>query len=214
MSCFRLYRVVSGNDFVDYFASDRRHMRLPDRSRDAQSGSGWLSPPPTYDCLRGPKAPCSHTLLSYLDMRRTVDQAGYGRVLTESSFFECFGCVRWHICLGTAYPRLFLCTSDVLKWIGDYIPVGLIIWPFSMGLVRMPVTELFWKNRSKIYVVGVLCVIVRCRLFNLIGTSRFHLSVQRSGEVWCAQTGVESWVCELEDNRCVHCTIHTRVGAS
>ncbi|KAA6422438.1 MAG: N-terminal glutamine amidohydrolase [Trebouxia sp. A1-2] len=42
----RLFRVVSGNDYLRGFASDRSHMRLSD--------GAWQAVPPTYPCITAP----------------------------------------------------------------------------------------------------------------------------------------------------------------
>jgi len=45
-----LFRVVPGRVFLDYFASDRSHMLMPDTD-----GSRYISPPPGYGPVCGPK---------------------------------------------------------------------------------------------------------------------------------------------------------------
>ena len=43
----RKFRVVSGSGYLTKFSSDRRHMRKEDEGRS------WLSPPPTWPCIKG-----------------------------------------------------------------------------------------------------------------------------------------------------------------
>ncbi|PAA66389.1 hypothetical protein BOX15_Mlig008920g1, partial [Macrostomum lignano] len=57
----RRYRLVSGQNLMRHFASDRRHMRH-------KSTGAWLAPPPAYPCIRGPWADSDHNLPRYLDM--------------------------------------------------------------------------------------------------------------------------------------------------
>nr|CAH7729023.1 unnamed protein product [Callosobruchus chinensis] len=43
---FRYFRVIPANEFLDEFASDRRHMKRPNGT--------WIKPPPTYPPIRTP----------------------------------------------------------------------------------------------------------------------------------------------------------------
>ncbi len=53
-----LFRVVPAMEFMETFASDRRHMRYPDGS--------WHQPPPPWQPPHGPHPPGTHTLPLFL----------------------------------------------------------------------------------------------------------------------------------------------------
>ncbi|CAN0268880.1 unnamed protein product, partial [Phaeothamnion confervicola] len=52
------FRVVAAAEFVQHFASDRSHMR--------DENSNWVSPPPPYSPIRGPKAGSAMNLDDWL----------------------------------------------------------------------------------------------------------------------------------------------------
>ena len=75
----RLFRVVDAGMFLQYFASDRRHMvkRWPHQHREFAQATvaerDWHAPPPAWSPIRGEKADSSHNLFSvYLDMAGAV----------------------------------------------------------------------------------------------------------------------------------------------
>jgi len=57
---FRLYRVVAVPMYLQYFASDRRHMKGED--------GDWSAPPPLYDCIVGEDG-AIHNLEEYIRMK-------------------------------------------------------------------------------------------------------------------------------------------------
>ncbi|CAH8464314.1 unnamed protein product [Heterobilharzia americana] len=85
----RYFRVIPGVDYLNHFSSDRSHMQREDGS--------WVSPPPSYDRIRGKSSVSRHTLPFYWDMKiDAIDQNSlsttdiYGCVLTEGDFFGKF----------------------------------------------------------------------------------------------------------------------------
>mmetsp|Transcript_12594 Transcript_12594/g.46528 ORF Transcript_12594/g.46528 Transcript_12594/m.46528 type:complete len:142 (-) Transcript_12594:1291-1716(-) len=61
-----MFRRVPARTYLEYFASDRSHMRGEDGE--------FLEPPPGYDCLRGPKAPKAMMLHDFLSFgQKTFD---------------------------------------------------------------------------------------------------------------------------------------------
>ena len=69
---YRRFRVVEASCFLSSFASDRSHMRKEDGE--------WLSPPPSYDPIKGDKAEVDMNLDDYLNLR--VQGEGKGRLMT------------------------------------------------------------------------------------------------------------------------------------
>nr|CAH7729022.1 unnamed protein product [Callosobruchus chinensis] len=74
---FRYFRVIPANEFLDEFASDRRHMKRPNGT--------WIKPPPTYPPIRTPV--CAHNLEDYIQMDTSK---GPGQVLTLTQFVQRF----------------------------------------------------------------------------------------------------------------------------
>lgn len=72
----RMYRLIAAEDYLNFFASDRRHM--------VQEDGGWLAPPPSYSCISNNKNEV-HTLEKYWTMHK-ADNEFYGSVLDECSF--------------------------------------------------------------------------------------------------------------------------------
>lgn len=79
--------MINDKDYLNYFASDRRHMKIND-----DASKVWLAPPPSYECIKGPKALSSHNLSIYWNMSpdSTSDNSKYGDVLTEDLFYNLF----------------------------------------------------------------------------------------------------------------------------
>ncbi|DBA99233.1 TPA: hypothetical protein ACH3X3_011847 [Trebouxia sp. C0006] len=83
----RLFRVVSGNDYLRGFASDRSHMRLSD--------GAWQAVPPTYPCITASDG-ATMRLQDYISMTATANHHDpsaaslLGTVYTEKAFLEKF----------------------------------------------------------------------------------------------------------------------------
>eukprot|EP01025_Chloroclados_australasicus_P061152 TRINITY_DN7982_c1_g1_i4.p2 TRINITY_DN7982_c1_g1~~TRINITY_DN7982_c1_g1_i4.p2 ORF type:complete len:249 (-),score=8.90 TRINITY_DN7982_c1_g1_i4:381-1031(-) len=77
----KFYRVVSGLDFLQYFASDRSHMK---------GGNGtWLAPPPRYPPIES-KYGEKMNLNKYLNMNQMQSVSQYGQVFSEQEFVDYF----------------------------------------------------------------------------------------------------------------------------
>jgi hypothetical protein len=74
------FRVIPGEDYLQYFSSDRSHMW--------KEGT-WLAPPPSWPCIG--QAP--FTLQSYIDM--TVSDTRLGRVINLEEFLRIFANFYW-----------------------------------------------------------------------------------------------------------------------
>nr|CAI5823505.1 unnamed protein product [Callosobruchus analis] len=74
---FRYFRVIPANEFLNEFASDRRHMKRPNGT--------WIKPPPTYPPIR--TSVCAHNLEDYIQMDTAK---GPGQVLTLTQFVQRF----------------------------------------------------------------------------------------------------------------------------
>ncbi|CAD8122783.1 unnamed protein product [Paramecium sonneborni] len=74
-----LFRVVEGQKYLDYFASDRHHM--------IKNGK-YQQPPPKYPCLKGNKQEKSNNLQEYLDT--TNNDIQLGKWMTEEQFQQFF----------------------------------------------------------------------------------------------------------------------------
>ncbi|VDO00218.1 unnamed protein product [Rodentolepis nana] len=87
----RFFRIIDGEMYLRYFASDRSHMRTSD---------GWMAPPPSYDAISTSES--THNLPQYMDfpppsdcsvslLKQQLDSAPFGVVTTESVFCNFFG---------------------------------------------------------------------------------------------------------------------------
>jgi len=76
----RKFRVVSGSGYLTKFSSDRRHMRKEDEGRS------WLSPPPTWPCIKGDQE-SDHNLDTFVSMDQNI---GVGQVLDFDGFIQKF----------------------------------------------------------------------------------------------------------------------------
>nr|CDS32545.1 protein N terminal glutamine [Hymenolepis microstoma] len=88
---YRFFRIIDGEMYLRYFASDRSHMRTAD---------GWLAPPPNYGVISTSKS--THNLPQYMDfpphsdgslslLKQQLDSAPFGVVTTEGVFCNFFG---------------------------------------------------------------------------------------------------------------------------
>lgn len=66
----QVFRVVSANDYLRLFASDRRHMR------SSESPDGFSSPPPSYPPIRGKDATVDWNLDRFWDISRNHSASG------------------------------------------------------------------------------------------------------------------------------------------
>ena len=57
----RLFRVVSGEEYLEQFSSNRSHMR--------KEGGQWVTPPPAWDCIRSGQE--EHNLDTFLCMDKS-----------------------------------------------------------------------------------------------------------------------------------------------
>jgi protein N-terminal glutamine amidohydrolase len=73
--------VVPAQDYLQHFASDRRHMVSADGT--------WNSPPPVYPCIVAADGR-THTLPDYLDMEGGAPAGKAGRVMEEPEFLQEF----------------------------------------------------------------------------------------------------------------------------
>ncbi|XP_077298745.1 N-terminal glutamine amidase tungus [Arctopsyche grandis] len=73
----RFFRVVPAIQFLQNFASDRRHMKRPDGS--------WIKPPPPYPAIS--TSECTHNLDEYTNMDSAV---GPGQVFSLVQFVQRF----------------------------------------------------------------------------------------------------------------------------
>jgi len=83
----RMFRVISAKEFLQHFASDRRHMKKSSAADENEGGgvSEWLQPPPTYDCIVTPQS--VHNLDLFISMDKSV---GWGRVMDLGSLHREF----------------------------------------------------------------------------------------------------------------------------
>ncbi|XP_041975151.1 protein N-terminal glutamine amidohydrolase [Aricia agestis] len=73
----RFFRVVSAKQFLQHFASDRRHMKRPDGT--------WIKPPPAYPAI------CTSTSTHNLDEYINMDTGtGPGQVFNLTDFVQRF----------------------------------------------------------------------------------------------------------------------------
>lgn len=80
----RWYRVVTANDYLQHFASDRSHMQLED--------GFWRAAPPTYSCIIASDG-VKMRLEEYISMTASAPQSenSYtGTVYTERAFLDTF----------------------------------------------------------------------------------------------------------------------------
>jgi len=80
----RFFRVIPAGQFLQTFASDRRHMKKPDGS--------WMKPPPPYPCILPPNVggstlSTSHNLDDFISMDPNL---GIGDVLNLTEFVKRF----------------------------------------------------------------------------------------------------------------------------
>ncbi|KAG2157397.1 N-terminal glutamine amidase-domain-containing protein [Suillus clintonianus] len=79
-----LFRVVSGEEYLGYFASDRSHMLSP----AADSSTEYISPPPPYPVICGPLADAhgftNNLMTHFVSMEST--SKGYGTVVNRKAF--------------------------------------------------------------------------------------------------------------------------------
>merc|ERR1711953_187440 len=78
----RFFRVIPAGQFLQTFASDRRHMKKPDGT--------WMKPPPPYPCILPPSESgisTSHSLDDFISMDPSV---GIGEVLNLTEFVKRF----------------------------------------------------------------------------------------------------------------------------
>lgn len=72
------FRVLPMPDYLQSFASDRRHMRRAKKDAEDKENDGddhWLAPPPKWPCLRGPAAEAAG-ILHNLDAFWDVEEEG------------------------------------------------------------------------------------------------------------------------------------------
>jgi len=74
----RFFRVIPAREFLNRFASDRRHMKKPDGS--------WAMPPPGYPPIRA-KDGTRNNIDRCIDVR---DSTSLGRVMDAKTFYEYF----------------------------------------------------------------------------------------------------------------------------
>ena len=72
----RMFRVVTGEEYLQRFSSDRRHMK---------DGGQWLKPPPNWGCIKGSKHE-EHNLDTFISM----DLQGPGTVNSLEQFRNMF----------------------------------------------------------------------------------------------------------------------------
>ena len=72
----RMFRVVTGEEYLQSFSSDRRHMK---------EGARWLKPPPNWECIKGSKQE-EHNLDTFISM----DPPGPGTVNSLSQLRNIF----------------------------------------------------------------------------------------------------------------------------
>eukprot|EP01023_Acetabularia_acetabulum_P051636 TRINITY_DN5717_c0_g1_i3.p2 TRINITY_DN5717_c0_g1~~TRINITY_DN5717_c0_g1_i3.p2 ORF type:complete len:207 (-),score=27.76 TRINITY_DN5717_c0_g1_i3:86-706(-) len=77
----RFYRVINGNEFLRFFASDRSHMRGGDGS--------WLAAPPDYPPIVSEDGKTMN-LFQYVDME-IQSQNQFGKVMNQEEFISFFG---------------------------------------------------------------------------------------------------------------------------
>ncbi|KAG1768295.1 N-terminal glutamine amidase-domain-containing protein [Suillus occidentalis] len=81
-----LFRVVSGEEYLHYFASDRSHMLSP----AANSSIEYISPPPPYPIICGPMAAVhgftNNLMTHFVSMESTSE--GYGTVMDREAFIS------------------------------------------------------------------------------------------------------------------------------
>ncbi|KAF9264747.1 hypothetical protein L218DRAFT_201057 [Marasmius fiardii PR-910] len=78
------FRIVSGEQFVDDFASDRSHMQLTSQAEGAELV--YHSTPPAHPCICGPRSAgrgVTHNLTAFISMLPSTD--GPGRIHTLAS---------------------------------------------------------------------------------------------------------------------------------
>jgi len=73
----RMFRVVTGEEYLLSFSSDRRHMK---------DGGQWLQPPPNWECIKGSKQE-EHNLDSFINMDL---RSSPGTVYSLDHFRNCF----------------------------------------------------------------------------------------------------------------------------
>ncbi|XP_065222120.1 protein N-terminal glutamine amidohydrolase isoform X2 [Planococcus citri] len=74
----RFFRVITAQEYLKHFSSDRRHMKV---------GDSWQKPPPNYaPIITDPKNP--HKLDEFIDMTKGK---GLGEVLNYDEFLKKFG---------------------------------------------------------------------------------------------------------------------------
>lgn len=79
----RFFRVVPAGQFLQTFASDRRHMKKADGT--------WMKPPPPYPCIMPPPSDSGTTTTHNLDDFISVDPSvGFGDVLSLTEFVKRF----------------------------------------------------------------------------------------------------------------------------
>jgi len=78
----RFFRVIPAQEFLQTFASDRRHMKKPD--------GAWMKPPPPYPCIMPTSESgisTSHNLDDFISMDGSI---GNGEVLNLTEFVKKF----------------------------------------------------------------------------------------------------------------------------
>ena len=90
----RRFRVVPATQYVQHFASDRRHMLVdaPSISTEGRRGA-WIAPPPPWPPIKAP-AGQTNTLPLFLNMAILSESGGdapHGTVLSQEAFVRVFG---------------------------------------------------------------------------------------------------------------------------
>ena len=80
------FRLVSADNFLRHFSSDRSHMWDATRKR-------WRATPPTYRCIQGSpinrdEKSSTTNLMTYVDMQQSLSDPVFGTVLTRQQLEE------------------------------------------------------------------------------------------------------------------------------
>ncbi|XP_006458497.1 hypothetical protein AGABI2DRAFT_64499 [Agaricus bisporus var. bisporus H97] len=73
-----MFRLIPGSIFINYFASDRSHMLIPDQGREAAI---YISPPPEHAPLCGAEARKAGVKNNLMERFVTMDASGEGEVV-------------------------------------------------------------------------------------------------------------------------------------
>ena len=90
----RRFRVVPARQYVQHFASDRRHMLVDAPSMSARGQRGaWIAQPPPWPPITAPTGQ-TNTLPLFLDVALSSEDGGcapYGTVYSQEEFVTVFG---------------------------------------------------------------------------------------------------------------------------